>query len=272
MKKITTNTALLFLVCMVLIESGGAKRSNILRRAVFTFENKNCQKTRSCSLKRVKYIVEDYKDGNAYRTRFFAQYETDRVSALRDYVFVQLLRGCAYATELDIKPVVPGDDEYAEEEIHLGERVAYHFRRWAIDSDWADPVYSSEKGQSSRHFLSYWNVLRGSTAPETQRSYAQGPPPFPELYIYDRPGSPVGAAVKDGFAHNVSLQFRTCIYKTRDVPTKTVSGNIRFAEPISCYDWDSSFIYNRAAKKFERHAKISPACGRFVEGPPPLGP
>ncbi len=265
-RRLTLNIKMLGILLLFILPTAsigsGFSRFRILRHQEFVFENTDCERTHSCSLKKVKYIVEDFTYDGHYQTRFFAHYETQKVSDLEEYVFVQFLKGCAYAVDLNESK----DNIYGEILQHFGQQKTFNFSNWMIDSDWSDPVYSSQVGEASRHFGCRWNLLQGDTSSKTEKQYKEGPPSFPEYYIYDRPGD---ARVVSGFAHNTSLQFKTCIYKTSDVPTKITPDNLDFAPPISCYEWDSSFIYNPIKKRYERRSKISRICKQLGEGPAP---
>ncbi len=231
----------------------------VLRRRTWTFKNANCAARKTCGLKWVKYTVEDYKvviDGSDenYGTRFFAQYETDSLASIEQYAFVQFKKGCTYYSQLkDGTVVIP----YGDTTPQFGKNQENKFIRWTIDSDSDDPVYSSTLGRHSRFDHYRWNTVRGSVAEETEKHYRDGPPPYPEAYIIDRPSA---AFMQNGVAKNSSFHFKACIYRMRDVPLHTASDNLHFAKPISCYSWDTSFIYNHATEKFERHTEIVPAC------------
>ena len=258
MARKATCAILLFLMCIAPLRARD-KKLVILRHEDFVFENKDCETSQTCSLKRVKYVVEDYKTGFSgeyrYGTRLFAKYETSLVRNLEQFAFVQFMKGCVYFTRAKDGMVLP---RYRITVRNFGKDKKFQFSRWVVDSDWDDPIYSSVNGSSFRHYNCRWNKVPGSLQPKTEKLYKKNSqPPFPELYVIDRPA---GAFVVEGVARNISLQFKICIYRTWDVPKRTTPENIDFAQPINCFEWDSSFIYNHEAGEFERHAEISSAC------------
>jgi hypothetical protein len=51
------------------------------------------------------------------------------------------------------------------------------------------------------------------------------------------------------------------IYRSKDVPTHTTAENIQFATPRIEFEWHNSWIYNHAAKIFEKKEEIAEVCG-----------
>lgn len=247
---------IIFITCLASV-SAQNRGIEILSHKEEVFVNKNCKKTKVCDLKRVEYFIEDYKvsldQGYNYGTRFFARYVTKSVKSLEKYVFAQFIKGCDFSSELiNGQVIVSYDTIYLRED----ETVKFKFFDWVLDSYDHDPVYSTLPGKS-RFFGYRWNTVPGSFSTDTEKLYGQVRPKTPKLYIVDHPGS---AFYADGSAKNISLQFKTCIYKTKDVPTDVAYNNINFAEPISCHEWNSSFIFNHLTDKFESPSYIVPAC------------
>lgn len=235
----------------------------ILNQKTERFVNRDCEKTDSCDLLQFTVVTEDYvvyTGGEPnYGTRMYAEYETDKVGNLSRYAIVQFLRGCKFTSFVDdrgvvekgVWSVVKSFDEFYQ----------YHFPRFATDSFDKDPVYSSSAGETGRNRIGkyLWSVLPWSwdkNLAEVKR-YQYFVPTIPRLFITDRP-SP---AFKMGAeAENISVRFRTCIYKSKDVPGETTRDNVDFATPISCLPWSSSFIYDFTAGKFDSPTEIDPFC------------
>ena len=118
------------------------REPKIIRQSHSLFENKNCESTRSCSLKLVEYLAQDYKIrvGESYNfsTRLFARYQTDSLSTLEDYVFVQFIKGCIYTTERRNGALV---DSYDITRYHFEEVKLFNHSEWVIDSLDKDPAY-----------------------------------------------------------------------------------------------------------------------------------
>ncbi len=229
----------------------------ILNHKEEVFINTDCEKNKTCDLKRVEYFVEDYSVGidgsHNYGTRFFARYETRRTKDLEKYVFVQFIKGCNFSSSLtDGKVEIAYDSVYPRD----AGVIKFIFKEWTIDSYDFDPVYSTVPGYS--RFYGYrWNRIPGSFSTDTEVFYGQRKPKTPKVYIVDHPGQ---AFYWHEWAHNLSLQFRTCIYKTKDVPEYVPHDDINFAQPINCYEWSSSFIYDHFANQFKNPSHIVPAC------------
>ena len=237
-------------------------RPIILNTRTETFKNILCEVTDTCSLKEVSITVENYKilvaDSYSYGTRTFSQYNTESVADLEDYGFVQLIRGCifdAYFENGKIKNKVFG---YSKK--NFDQYVTFRFPDWVIDSVDTDPFFNNVPGAEFRHYYYRWNQVPDSFEKKTELFYGKEKPSLPKLYVKDLPGTSFYSDEYSPVAKNTSLEFRTCIYKTKEIPTITTADNIHFAEPIHCFDWRSSFIDQLEAGKFESPAEIDPFC------------
>lgn len=235
----------------------------ILNQKAERFVNRDCGKTDSCDLLQFTVVSENYlvytDGGPNYGTRMYAEYETDKVDNLPLYVIVQFIQGCSFTSYVNEKGVVgkrmlrvvTSFDDYYE----------YRFPLWTIDSIDKDPVYFSSFGGIGRNRIGkyLWSAPLWSwnkNQAEVQR-YQYSVPTIPRLFIIDRP-SPAFKIGTD--AENISVRFRTCIYKSKDVPGETTHDNVDFATPISCLPWSSSFIYDFIAGKFNSPTEIDPFC------------
>lgn len=230
----------------------------ILSRKESVFINKDCKKNNTCDLKKVEYYVEDYRvtlseGGSNYGTRFFARYETKKVKHLDDFIFVNFIKGCRFASSLSSGQVLI-DRHIVFRRDNTSE--INNFKDWTIDSYDYDPAYSTFSGES-RHYNYKWNTVADSFAKDTEKLFVFEKPRTPKLYISDRPGT---AYLMNNQAKNVSLRFKTCIYKAKDVPNLVTHDNLNFAEPVSCYEWNSSFIYNHSTGEFESPGEIVDVC------------
>lgn len=232
-------------------------RVEVLSHKEDVFINNDCKQKKTCDLKKVEYFVEDYsvgiEGGYNYGTRFFARYETSKVRDLEKYVFVQFIKGCNFSSSLTAEGVEIAHDRVYPRDAGV---ITFKFSDWTIDSYNHDPVYSTYPDQS-RFYLYRWNTVPGSFSTGTEVFYGQRKPKIPRVYIVDHPGQ---AFYLNNWAHSISLQFRTCIYRTKDVPKSVDHDNIDFAEPIHCYEWNSSFVYNHFIGEFENFLDIVPAC------------
>ena len=236
-------------------------------RDQFQNNQQSCHNEESCNLKSLSILVEDYttriKGKDSLGTRAYLSYETKKVDQLTDFAIVQYIKGCVFHSELDDNGNILKTDGISRQ-FFDGYKTFKH-RDWEIDSIDKDPIYNSYSDPKRRHVYYRWSKKRGNFKNDDQQVYFfKGMPPHPELYVTDRPAQ----AFTDNSlnelskmsARNVSLKFKTCIYKTNDIPLETTPEDIDFARPISCLDWDSSFIYNHKLKKYESKDQIDPYC------------
>ena len=235
----------------------------ILRSQKVTFFNHECEKTESCDLKRVEYVVEKYKirivGTYHYGKRLSALYETDLVGALENYTFIQFVRGCRYYSYLENGEV----KKLFDYEVRHGEDwVIACFPNWVVDTDNKYPDYCADEEGISRHFMCRWkNDMRGDLfSRDGANLYGEGKPKFPILYISDHPSNVY--AIRDmDMAVNNSFILRTCLYKTADVSRIVDLSDTQFAEPMHCFEWRNSLVYNYVTGEFEELDDAVPECG-----------
>lgn len=222
------------------------------------FSNTDCRATDSCDLKRFTltemaneiWFSDDPRHAT-YGNGVVMEYETDSVAALEKYAIVQFKKGCVFHLSRndsgkltrDINDVVPS----------FGEYIPFCFPRWVIDSQDRDPVYNSDP-EYGRFYLMRWN-RPGSYDNRTQKYYGAEKPQKPVVYMID---NPAGAFVTGRGVRNVALEFRTCIYKAREVPARTHRENIGFATPIACFQWRNVYLYDFAKASFHSDLAAAP--------------
>ncbi len=225
-----------------------------------TYENDSCQQSDSCDLKSFRVRVEDSKVvsssfGTNYTTGSFTEYQTSNVDTLTKYAVVQFIKGCQFYSTPDGRKFGGISREF------FNEIVPFKHPQWVIDSVDRDPIYNSatEFGDN-RHAYYRWNEVLGSFKKETEHYFVQQTPVRPILYVLDRPGTAFYDDHEYKDAKNISLQFKTCIYKTADVPKETTPDDLNFAKAIKCFDWKSSFVFNHKKKVYESPNKIDEYC------------
>lgn len=266
---------------------------HILNRETAVFDNKECEKSGTCSLNQADFTVENYRikileEPNpektaGYGTRMFARYRTDSPATLEEYVFVQFIRGCVYETSL-VNGKVVVTYQVARHHFNPNLSVTFKHPEWAVDTDNPDPAYSSMPKTASylacgtdtaspfcdisqreaRYFFLRWNTEPGSTDRKTEQLYGEKRPEIPEAYVADHPAQAFfynsNYRTPDS-ARNVSLQFRICLYKARDVPLQMSPADpVDLPNPITCFEWDSSFIYDWVTGKLEHRNEIVQEC------------
>jgi hypothetical protein len=227
------------------------------------FENTGCEATGTCGLKEFSLRVDqyrvDYRSGmKNFGTRIFARYETQSIPELEKFGMAQFIRGCQFTSARVGSAIV----NKLEIEIPFrdGSTVPYHFPNWTIDGPSPDPIdWGFEPHEFTRHFFYKWNEVAGSLDPATWHNFGERAPTNPALYVRDLPGTAFYDP-KTGKARNISLAFRTCIYPSAKVPRKVEPGDVSFAEPLKCFDWTSSWVYDHAAGRMESPQGIHPVC------------
>lgn len=219
------------------------------------FKNANCTQTSTCSLVEFKLETNEYKvifSGSApsFGTDIKMSYRTRGVSQLEEYGIVQFIKGCKFNSYK--KPNGKVERYFGITRDFFGKRERFQHREWVIDSIEQDPMYNSFEG-FGRHGA-YRSMIQGKVV-----YYFQQKPVEPELFVTDLPGTASMEGPND-IATNTSLVFKSCLYKTKDIPLQTTADDLSFAEPIKCFEWSSSYIYNHEINKFESKKELDPFC------------
>jgi len=229
----------------------------IIKRERFNFNNYDCLKNASCTLKKIDFLIEDYRvevgSNHNWGTRLFARYETDSVENLTDYVFAQYIKGCVFSSRSNGLNIHAARN-YVQQKAD-GSYEPMDYLDWKLESFDDDPVYNSMPGYDRHHFYR-WNKTQNSFDPATEFYFGLAKPVLPALYISDRPGT---AFFSNGGAKNISLEFKMCIYRSDDVPASTPDGDIK-SPPIYCFNWSSSWIYDHDSDSYTNPYGISEYC------------
>ncbi len=236
----------------------------ILKSTLQTSKNTDCKKNDTCDLKEFSLITQDYSvdltaQGLAlsYGTRMYASYRTDKIEKLGKYGIGQFIRGCMFDSRMEngeLKKSVRYSREY------YGKTMLYHHPEKAIDGIVRDPLdWGWESVPNQRHAYYQWNPKPELYDVKGSKYVIEADPTLPTLFVSDRPGT-VFYDANAKTAKNISLEFSTCIYKTKEVPTDVAPDKLDFAEPIQCFSWTSSFVYNHRKGKFETLKTLDSIC------------
>lgn len=213
---------------------------------------------KSYSIQVDQYAVELGGGELSFGTRMSARYETRSLARVEEFGVAQFLRGCQYTSRRDGRAITRARDiaiPWRE-----GANIPYYFPRPMIDGPSPDPLdWGYEPMASTRHYYYWWNEIPGSVNPETAHYVGEKPPGNPALYVQDLPGTAFYDA-ESGEAHNISLHFKTCLYPIADVPKRVAPDELAFAEPIHCFDWSSSWIYDHETGSMESPADLVEFC------------
>lgn len=227
------------------------------------FVNPDCATSDSCRLKEFSVQVDRYrvnlpKGMVNFGTRMNARFQTDAVSGLEEFGLAQFLRGCQFTS----KRKADGTIERRKDIFipwHDDTNIPYVFTQWTIDGPSPDPLDWGFDGQENRHFFYKWSPTPGSVDPATARYYGQGKPTQPALFVRDLPGTAFYDA-KTGEARNISVEFRTCVYKAAEVPRQVGPTELDFAKPLQCFTWASSWIYDFDTGGMKSPVGVVPFC------------
>ncbi len=217
-----------------------------------------------------KVMLDDNEDLADYMTSMRVIIKTQTVEQIENYAVVQFIKGCQFESFWNGQKVTK---DLASINYNLfGKLVPFKLPRWEIDSDNADPVFSSYEGYG-RFALLRWNEDASSYETNKATYYAKHKPPHPVVFGSDFP-SP--AAVEEKIvrtpvegeppfvksATNTSLEFRTCLFHSKDVPLRSTpdGAGLRRSAAIHCFRWEHKFVYNYLENKFIAGGAIDPVC------------
>lgn len=223
--------------------------------------NPDCD-IKGCEIKAVRLYVENSSNGQSAGTAIAAEMEATERDFLKDYLFVQYIKGCRYSISAD------GSREILTRSFFGKRRAPFIHKEWQIDTDEdQDPSYWSSR-------IAGYDPIRGFEIPRNA-DYATTSPLLSEefsswvgkvknlesnsLYVYDAPSG----STLHGLHSKVeisSLTFKMCLYRAAQVPAKISTPDIFLQDPIACLDWDSNFGLNAEGKALESKAEIDPFC------------
>jgi hypothetical protein len=227
-----------------------------------SFTNSACERSGSCSLKSFSMKVDlfrvNLRPDPAFLRRITVKYETDAVDNLEQYGVAQFIRGCLFDSTPDGR--LSEREQLSHERYFYGQVVPFKHPTWVIDGIVADPLSWGDKPNRSRHYYYVDGVTPGTTMAEKITYYGVRKPAQPVLYLQDRPGGTAFYETNKSQAKNVSLEGKTCIYKSSDVPTNVAPEDVNFATPIHCFEWKNNLIYNFSKQTMESPPEIQPIC------------
>jgi hypothetical protein len=192
-----------------------------------------------------------------YGTRMMGVYRTSTIPGLDSYGVAQFIRGCVYTSSVKDGKFVKVLDVNRQ---FYGRVVPYHHPAWVIDGVVRDPLdWGYDAPSPTRHYYYQWNQDPDSLDLNTAQYVGEKPPAHPVIFVSDHPGTAFWDPDTKS-ARNISLQFKTCIYRSQDVPTDVPEDELDFARPLSCFTWKSSFIYNHVLNRFESPEGLDPLC------------
>lgn len=234
---------------------------------VFTNTPELCGKNATCDLRQIIFRKRDYasppEEGiTIVGSEFFAGFEVNEIPALSRYVFVQFTRGCMWDSYQNADGSIL--TEFGVLRNFQGfYRIQHVLPKWTVDSNDTDPVYGADIETGNRMFYLQTADSIPLGIPRAQgKLLGEVPATIPFGYITDMPG-PGTYSTNLKWAKNMSLEYKTCLFRATDVP-RTV-GEVEFAiteKAIDCFDWGVKKVYDHKALDFVSHEGIHAECRR----------
>ena len=238
-----------------------------------TFRASACPPKVSCSedptlpaaLKEFGFRVKNWQLPAANRNDFeiantsvYAWYETTDHAHLEDFAFVQYVRGCVYSSEKNKDGTMVIQHNVLHQ--HFGKHQLFLHPDWVVDSPLLDPLFGSDPKRATRHYFMEWNKAPEQFPRSHGSYYGDAVPATPRLFMFNSPTTPayVSRGGATDVAINHSLKYRTCLYRTRDIPN-TSDGSI-IPGALGCFEWKSSHVYDHTLRKFASPDGIVDAC------------
>lgn len=232
-------------------------------QVVTTWKNPACD-AGPCELKGARFILTKENDlrSRVAGNSVVAELETTSKADLKDYAFVQYLRGCHFMKSA--QGVRMGVRDY------LGRSgQEFRHRTWEIDSGLdADPIYSSYadagldelRGREVPRNASYYTANPNAATSYDWWSGLPAKVSIPKLYVTDAPTYSSLSNGAGAVALVTSLEFKLCLHRVSDIPRRIEDPRASIPRPIFCYDWSSNYQLNSAQTALEEKSGIAPEC------------
>ncbi len=248
-----------------------------------SFKNIECDKTNSCNLLSFDlktYNTKEIEIGRSKRKTYWAQTLMEGSLSLKskeavdEFAVVQYIKGCVF-TKTQLNDEKPNFFHKQRHRIFFGKKTSgFSHPKFVIDSFDTDPIYASR--EFDRHG-NYKVLLKptGSVLFSDRKDWmALSEKPVieakPTIYFSDMPtgsyyskmkivaGEDIGKILKT--EERASMIFKTCVFKTKDVPRDLKPENINTNKAIKCFDWSNSQKFNFNLSKFEFRKEVDVNC------------
>ena len=238
---------------------------------IYTNPRDTCAQLQTCDLetiifRKMEYVIAleqnpESDDSLIYGTKMFSGYVTERASDLPKYLFVQLTRGCMWYSYVDDAGVLRTEFGIVRGFLNRS-RAQHHFPDWVIDSTDDDPAYSSDTETHNRHYYLQLSKEIPQWIPDRSGAlYGEERAQIPFGYITDAPG-PATYTPASGQATNMSLEYKTCLLKTSDVPIRVAGTALNVDNAVACFPWEAKRVYDHKRGEFTTHRGIHQECMR----------
>ncbi len=231
---------------------------------VQTWTNPECA-SGSCEVKGMKLSVTKYNANRMAGNNVSVEIETATKELVKKYAVVQYIKGCLYEI------LHTGEIKMGTREFFNNKGVPFLHKTFEIDSAKdRDPIYSSNPDAG-------WDELRGFDVPRNSY-YANGDLTKDDtatmwagkiknlrgtkVYVADAPSvSNFDLDLNNKpIIQNSSLTFKVCLHEVSKVPRVAQSPTSIVPDPITCMEWSSNYLYDKAKHRFVEKKEISPVC------------
>lgn len=236
------------------------------------FNNKECIQTDSCDLKKLYLKITrslDSKNQNG-RTYMEGYYETQKIDQVEKYAIVQFIKGGVYNEyKLGNEPIEMIQNTDRD---FFGKRhVKFIHPELVIDSVDTDPVYASLVEENSRHGgykIKDNENLSVIFDNSSNYSYYLYEPvlKLPRMHFSDMPTGGDFSEIRISAGPNAgkvtrssassSMEFKTCVFKTEDIPINAGPSEMNPDDAVGCVEWSNHFIFDWEKKKFMNSDKV----------------
>ena len=232
------------------------------------FVPKNCTDNDLCDLKSFVLDTRQFKvelpSSNSvhYGQTSYMGYEVNDPAKYQKYAVVQYIKGCVYDSEVRSNKVIK-EIRYQRE--FFGELRKFSHPDWAIDSIDNDPMYKNFPKSylqdpavinKNRHGLYYWGKYR-EYSKERENIIYKRLPDENFFFTVDRPATAFLTGLQ---AKNTSLEFKACLYKTKDIPETIGSPQFFIPNPIHCFGYDHKIKFNHKKQKYYTGQSMEAVC------------
>ena len=254
-------------------------------------QSKTFPKTNTCGLTKFALATFDggFKDlgGSESESRFrmsSALWETSDPSCIKNYGVVQYIKGCIYNINHD--PKTGEKEEYfGLNRDSRGQTIDFVHKNWEVDSIDIDPLYSSyDQADANDENRFNWNKVTkkpfslNGTASGLKNAeavffnsknydYVMNVKDTKQIFVVDIPsGSDYDrkGALGIEWITRSSLEFKTCLYNTKDIPKTGDPKDFTVSEseggPIVCFEWSDKTKVDFENKTFTRTEEMAPFC------------
>jgi hypothetical protein len=233
--------------------------------SVRTWNNPACA-TGACEISALKLHIRKSNDSNGAGNQTAIEVVATDKAHLKKYGVVQYIKGCVFGSS----PL--GQNVLATRNFGGNVAVPFIHRGWEIDyGDDTDPVYASYNEAGFDPLRNYYVprnagwLLRNPLIAERNNLWAGQEARVSSsnsIFADDFPQLAMVFTDAEGQrrAGNTSLQFKVCLYEMSKIPVSVTDPKTEIADPITCLEWSSNYVYSWSSRRYNEQAQVHPFC------------